>query len=40
MGAPYDRVATVMAHTPPLTVPPIQAVSGSYRNRHLYVSAR
>ena len=27
-----------MAQAPPLTVPPFQAVSGSYRMRHLYAS--
>ena len=27
-----------MAQAPPLTVPPFQAVSGSYRIRHLYAS--
>ena len=39
-GAPSGRVATAMALGPPSTVPPFQAVSGSYRMRHLYVSAR
>jgi hypothetical protein len=33
-------VADAMAHAPPSTVPPFQAVSGSYRMRHLYASAR
>jgi hypothetical protein len=33
-------VADAMAHAPPWTVPPFQAVSGSYRMRHLYASAR
>ena len=28
-----------MAQAPPLTVPPFQAVSGSYRMRHLHASA-
>ena len=32
-------VADAMAHAPPWTVPPFQAVSGSYRMRHLYASA-
>src|ERR1019366_5077504 len=31
-------VANAMAQAPPLTVPPFQAVSGSYRMRHLYAS--
>jgi hypothetical protein len=30
-GAPCGRVAVAMARAPPLTVPPFQAVSGSYR---------
>jgi hypothetical protein len=33
------RVAEAMAQAPPLTVPPFQAFSGSYRMRHLYASA-
>src|SRR5271166_160 len=33
-------VANAMAQAPPWTVPPFQAVSGSYRMRHLYASAR
>ena len=32
-GAPSGRVAEAMAQAPPLTVPPFQAVSGSYRMR-------
>ncbi len=39
-GAPCGRVATAMAQAPPLTVPPFQAVSGSYRMRHPHASAR
>src|SRR5208283_144603 len=31
-------VANAMAQAPPLTVPPFQAVSGSYRMRHLYAA--
>ena len=38
-GAPSGRVAEAMAQAPPLTVPPFQAVSGSYRMRHLHASA-
>ena len=39
-GTPCGRVAEAMAQAPPLTGPPFQAVSGSYRMRHLYASAR
>jgi hypothetical protein len=35
-----SRVAEAMAQAPRLTVPPFQAVSGSYRMGHLYASAR
>ena len=38
--SPSGRVAEAMAQAPPLTVLPFQAVSGSYRMRHLYASAR
>jgi hypothetical protein len=34
-GAPSGRVAKAMAQAPPLTVPSFQAVSGSFRMRHL-----
>jgi hypothetical protein len=33
------RVAEAMAQAPPLTVPPFQEVSGSYRMRQLRASA-
>ena len=39
-GARCARVAAAMAQAPPLTVPPFQAVSRSYRMRHPYASAR
>jgi hypothetical protein len=38
-GAPSGRVAEAMAQAPPMTFPPFQAVSGSYRIRHLHAAA-
>src|SRR5512135_2397265 len=38
-GAPSGRVAEAMAQAPTVTVPPLQAVSGSYRMRHPHASA-
>ena len=39
-GASSGRVAEAMAQAPRMTVPSFQEVSGSYRMRHLYASAR